>query len=489
MKIFRLLVLFLIPAATCIPCRASEWSRAEILFPQPAVDGLCEDLNGDGLKDFLFLCGNSILVFFQTEVGFNNFPDDRIYYKKLGEYIDVGEVDVDRPGLEILGLSRDGIRCFYLSDSGYQSLSGFLISTSVRLPEYGAGPAISNFTADINGDGLDEIFLMVENNLVFYGKNEKGDYQSFPITNQTGLKTVSLRSRRWPSGIPFKETSSGNILIRPFLSDRKFVLLQDLNNDNKWDITGDGILFQGTNFRFTDSEKEKRAFLLTEGEKHRFFLDVDGNGKKETVDIISKDILSENINIFPFVKIFVHLEKENVSSAPDFFFKTIFLGGLSPFGDLDGDGDLDFISLWSDVTPGSKEDIIQIFVENTFEFTLRVYLYKKEGYTLSPDMTIQAKVKVRELAEAMETTPLGFFGDYDGNGNMDLLLRKEPESVLIYFLDWSRKKTISSVDRLQVPKETKTITAADLNGDGKSDLICWADDRLVLLFPSEEKSK
>lgn len=475
-------------ALLCLPCYTMDWSRSEIVFPQIISDGLCKDLNGDGLKDFLILCGNSILIFFQSKDGFISDPDSRIYYKNLGEYIDAADVDSERPGLEILGVSRDGIRCFHLTNNKYYPLSDLLISTPVRLPEFKAGPAFSNFCVDINGDGLDEIFFMKNDILVFYGKNGTGQYQPVPLANLAGLKTASLRCRAWPSGIPSGNTSFTGILMRPRLSDRKFMLIQDMNNDSKWDILGDNLYYQESRFHFSPpSDEETNNYFLTDGKKHRIYLDVDGDKKNEFADIIAKDILSEKINIFPFAKIFIHSEKNIPSQTPDIFFKTIIISGLSPFNDLNSDGKLDFISLWSDLTPGSKEDIIQVLVENIFEYTLRVYLYKERGYTLSPDLVIKTKVEVRKMTDAMETAPLNFFGDYDGNGHKDLLLRKKPGSLLIYLLDWSRKKTILSIDMIQIPEETKYINAIDLNGNGRSELICWTDNSMVIFSPSEEK--
>lgn len=464
---------------------AQTWRTEKIILKEDISDGLVADLNGDGRKDLLLIAGNFVHIFFQMEGGFFDNPDQRIYYNLLGEFIDVGDVDPSSPGLELLGLSEKGVKCFRNDGSRYVERPGYLISAEVDMPRDRLGPLVSDFAFDINDDGLDEVFILQGNKIFLYHPDDSGHFISLEVEGVEKLTTVSLRSRimtevRSPAGNP----RSPFFLFQPSLSEQNAVLFQDFDRDGRLDLASGILRLQKPAYRFTpvDSPLFLKAVSADQG-RYKFFLDIDGDGRLDLVYIEPKGILTENINIFPFAKIFIHMQKTTgFARTPDFFLKTILVNDQPPFVDIDGDGDMDITSVWSEVTPGSKEDIIQILVESTFNYTFRCYLFDRhKGYALTPDIQLRSKIK-QEISRIGRDIPFDISGDFDGNGCKDIMIRKDPESVYLYFLDMKRKGYVMLVKRLIIPAAFSGYLIADLDGNGKSDLLFFAEKGVWMYF-------
>lgn len=467
------------------PCLGQTWNVKEIPMDEDISDGLIEDLNRDGLKDLLLVSGNYICIFFQRENGFLLKPDERIYYSLLGEYIDVGEVDPISPGLELLGLSGKGIKYFRNNGTHYVERPGYLISAKVDMPEFNPGPVVCDFAFDINSDGRDEIFLLQENKVIIYHFDDSGQPVSVAVEG-TEKSTIASLERRVQTGFGFPADSERNpfFLFRPSVLEEHTVLFQDFNNDDRLDLISSTLRLQESRFHFCSADSPllgKEGF--TGQDSCRFYLDIDGDNNLDLVSIETKGILTENINIFPLARIYIYLKKDGgFAQTPDFFQKTIFVNDQPPFVDVDSDGDLDFISVLSEITPGSKDDIIQILLESTWSFSFRCHLFERDkGYSLEPNIRLKTKIK-QNISQIGKDIPFDMSGDYDGNGSRDLMIKKDPESLYLYFFDLEAKKYIIAMKRLGIPAGFKGYQVIDLDGNGRSDLLFFTDKGVRMLF-------
>jgi len=468
-----------------LPSDAQIWKKNEILLSEDISDGLIEDINKDGKKDLLLIAGNFVNIFFQNERGFSGIPDERVYYDLLGEYIDVGEVDPLSPGLELLGLSEKGVKCFHNDGSHYVERPGYLVSAKVDMPEYMLGPLVSDFAFDINSDGQDEIFLLKDNKIHICASNNLGQLIAFPIDIADKLLICSLQSKaQIETRPPTKGVNNPSFLYQPSIREENFIFLQDFNSDGRLDLASKGLHLQESKslFRSVDPSSIDSKIPIDKG-SFKFYLDIDRDGSLDLILIEVKDIFTQNINVFPFAKVFIYMKKNGrFVQTPDFFQKTILVSDQPPFVDVDGDGDLDFISVWSEITPGSKEDILQVLLESTWNFAFRCYLFNKDkGYSIRPDIYLQTKIK-QDISQLSMEIPFDISGDIDGNGTHDLIIRKDSESVYIYFLDLKAKKYIAMVKRLDTPVDLKGYQIVDLDRNGKSDLLFLTHNGVHIYF-------
>jgi hypothetical protein len=462
-----------------------NWVRGEISLDGGISDGILADLNKDGLVDILIISGGYIYVFHQTKNGFQKTPDDRIYFKHLGEFIDIGEVNPESQGLEILGLSEKGVKYFYLQGNHYNESPGYLISGKIHKSNHNWGPAVSDFVFDINKDGLDEIFLLHNNRFFLYRLDNSGRFVGTEIQHHVKLTTVSLETRKWPAEFSSNSNSELGYFFRPKISVENVAFFQDFNADNFFDLISGNIYFQEQNFRFKYKPQsiENRVSFANE-EKQDIFLDIDGDGKLDKVLIEVKDILSGNMNIFPFAKIFIYMNQNNIlSSKPNYFLKTLLIGDKSPFVDIDRDGDIDFISIWSELSPGSKENIIQVLTESTLKFTFRCYLFENEkGFSINPDIIIKSKIKYGGLSHIGENIHFDFSGDFNNDGTNDLCIREGPTYINIYLIELGPTNYSTSVIDIKIPREAEQFKILDMNNDGKSDILILTKHKIIFYF-------
>lgn len=461
------------------------WRKSEIPFAEEISDGLVEDINRDGKKDLLLIAGNFINIYFQNEGGFADIPDERIYYSLLGEYIDVGEIDPYSSGLEILGLSDKGIKYYHNNGGHYVERPGYLIDEKVDMPQYRVGPLTLDFAFDINSDGQDEIFFLSDNIIHVYIMNSAGQFTLFPEDALENTQIVSLKSRIQDGIRSLAQEKKRQIfLYQPSVQENTSLFLQDLNHDAQLDIISGEMRLQEVEFQFPrrDTPIFKNIPSIHKGSCN-FYLDIDGDRALDAIFVEVQDILTQNMNVFPLAKIFIYMNKNgHFAQTPDYFQKTILINEQPPFVDVDGDGDLDFISIWSEITPGSKEDIIQALIDSTWDFVFRCYRFLEDkGYSSTPDIYLKVKIK-QDISTLSINGPFDITGDIDGNGSHDLVINRNPKSLFIYFLDLKAKKHIILVKKLDTPNELKSCKIIDLDGNGKSDILMFAAKLVRIYF-------
>ncbi len=466
-----------------------DWTRLDINFSETVSDGMIADLNKDDLLDILILSGRYIYIYIQTKNGFNKIPNDRIYFKKLGEIIDIGEVNPIYPGLEIIGLSEKGVKYFYLENNHYKENSNLLISQEIEKSFYKWGPVLSDFAFDIDKDGLDEIILFHDYQFYLYYLDNSGMFTKTKIDLTYKLANTSLHSRVWPIETFLSENNEKGYFFRPEISVKNIVFFQDVNKDGVLDLISKDINslinFQRLNLHFDLKQQGIMKIPFLEKNEQEIFLDINGDGRLDRVLIEIKDAFLNDLNFFPYAKYFIFLNNNyTFKSKPDYFFKTIIIDRNSPFIDIDSDGDLDFISVWSDISLGSKENMLQILTKYNLKFTLRCYRFLNErGFSKSPDISMTFKIKYKNLSDIGSYIPFNFSDDFNSDGNNDLSVRKSPERILIYLTDFKQKELkFKKVVQIKIPKYTNKFKLIDLNNDKKSDILLLAENKIIILL-------
>jgi hypothetical protein len=119
------------------------------------------------------------------------------------------------------------------------------------------------------------------------------------------------------------------------------------------------------------------------------------------------------------------------------------------------------------------------------DHNLRVHFYHSEGFSQKPDCQKDIAIQLRHFGMHLTwsrrhylETQISVDGDFDGDGERDLLVKDKKDKASVY-LFISRKKGFSKKSNIQFNdiKRVEQFIADDLNKDGISDLIVTGSRR------------
>jgi len=167
-----------------------------------------------------------------------------------------------------------------------------------------------------------------------------------------------------------------------------------------------------------------------------------------------------------------------IAAAPRQIFRKSDWSAPLPVVDVDGDGYLDLALGFRPLD--NKESVTKMITDKETDYLLRFYFYRPgTGYPSEADFQRDVTIHLdRDDLQLGWNLPgdlapyLKVGGDFNADGNADLLARERSDEITAYFFV-SREKGFSAAPdlRFQCPEPVADWQVADLNHDGVSDLI------------------
>jgi hypothetical protein len=481
-----------------------------------------KDINGDGDKDFLsFDVGLTRIYYYENLRIENNIPCDSLYFDRIdrcwGNVSETGGITLD----------------LTLNDTCEAKFNRF--SSEVSIVNRHPGGTIMDLY-DGDGDGVFDLILgdatyerinYLKNNGTPGNANIYEQNDSFPSYNTP----VNIPIFPAPYLIDIDKDGFEDLVVAPFLAGAVE------NYKNVWYYKNNG----SNNQPF---ELEKRDFLVGEmidvGELSApTFFDYNNDGKLDLV-IGNDGYFEEGGEYFTSLTLY-----ENIGSNtnPIYEFKNKDYLGLNAFGlnslvpffgDLDGDGDKDFICgekggkmVVMTNNNGNFVDITFLKDNNNLEIDIgqsaypilndfdnngtldlivgtrsgNVFYYENTGTVNDYEFTFRTdslgKVTSRDIQAFGFSSPA--IGDFDGDGTKDLLLGGFNHGIKFYpniGTDYADNFTLQDINFFDavVPSETDfsgiepklTLASADISGDGKPEVMIGVNTGGLLLFSQDE---
>ena len=496
---------------------AQDFLSARVVTPSqlPTGSGILAagDLNGDGIDDIVYGTSGGLGVAFGSASGFTS---PRSYPAvSLVREVTISDVNGDGKSDLVVGLAGTPTgQLAVLLNNGDGTFGAPIVTTLSTSTPSGTYPVISGIAVgDFDGDKTPDIVVSDIQNYLIYVLHGNGD-GTFRVLNSTqdynppSSRLTADLNHDGKLDIVGAEFLAATVVVRLGNGDGTFQPAMPLSGTYNYspvlaDVDGDGIqdlviarivtsgnppnqpvvvVFHGNNDG-TFTETSSYPYSSTIGQLLAI-RDLDGDGKP--------DLILATPNGFVVIT-----NRGGGQFAPPITFSTPYWGsGGSAVGDFDGDGRLDIIG--------------SITYSNALAFVLKGYGGTQFNGALTLDLGGMFKSGVASdlngdgntdivvdatngttiylgngdgtFKASNDASPLGdqlLLNDFDGDGIPDLLYVPSSAYGNAAFRHGKGDGTFNApVNSLSLYHGASSPVTADLNGDGKLDLIAWADGAL-----------
>ena len=286
-------------------------------------------------------------------------------------------------------------------------------------PRYSEFP---KFSFDVNFDGRKDLVFLIDQDFIVFPQKEDGGYETAPISVPLGL---SVTGNSWVEQVRLNEryTDQTN------LAETTIHRIQDLNDDDIVDIM---------------TETDNAAGVFNRRTEYRLHLG------RSTDGVLSFD------------------------TEPSSSFEVKGLRYQTRFVDLDNDGRSDFGTASVKVGIGK---IIGALISGSTDATLSFFKHSDGGvFSEKPIYSKGVPVKFN-LSAGNTSIPFVEVKDVDGDELLDLVLNDGKKGIKIYRGETGKRSFSRKAVkyRTEMPKSGNMVDMADLNGDGKSDIVIHFD--------------
>jgi len=428
------------------------------------------DFDGDGLDDIIVIDEPNLVFFFQDhKSGFGKKPD--MFYSLGDEPSIIWPAKVgNKAGQKFLVMTSEGVSTLSYLDRATPPSRSKIINQKTIIPDKCENSPIIFFVLSTKtAKEFPLILVPTERELHIWRHDQKwycvGSLHNMPDERIWGPhKTSGYTKQYWLN-----------------------LNIGDLNGDRLQDL----VICEENNGRTLFKiypQTEKGSFTLKPSQSYedewdwRKWICLQDINKDGRVDIIKNKWLEEPWflpGIYSgkvLVQIFMSDTQGNIPNKPTFVFRKNDWLSSMPILDIDGDGFIDLVLGYNRFVDSEK--IRKTLVSKKLDHNLRIYFYDDGGFAMEPDcqkaLVIhlnQRKLHISWTQREFLETQICLDGDFDGDGDKDLLVKDKEDKASVYFFI-SRKKGFSKKTNMHFNiKHVEQFIPEDLNKDGISDLI------------------
>ncbi|MCA8923600.1 MAG: VCBS repeat-containing protein [Planctomycetes bacterium] len=459
---------------------------------------LPRDLDGDGRLDLLVVRGREALVYFQEEGGaWPPAPNQRFRFHPRTVLFDVGDLDGDgaaelvllRPddvAVYELRKRRNGRMLYSLRPRTVAAVESFLsrpVPDEVRRKE---------ILRDLDQDGLPDL-LVPRRDGFHVLRNLGAEGFAAPETLAAPPKAILHPGRPQLSSQLFAQYWFANPNLLQFDGEGSLELV--LAREGQLSVFGaptPGALPLSAQGTYTVPDQKRFSFNVENPFELDFtmplrLLDVNGDGR---LDVASTHVGQGTTRLF-----LNQGDPQQAFSTPALTLRAKGVTLIAFFRDLDGDGRpdlilprLDKIGMWS---------IVKAFLSRSVPIEVLFFYQRAEGdpFPAEPDLVreLEIPISINSQSEGMRlgSTVIASLGDFDGDGQQDVLIRTESDALEI--LRGHDRTFSESADHVQPIPDVDAYRfcvseVLDLDGDGRDDVLLrylsWdrEQDRITLLM-------